>query len=153
MSAKDTTAILNYFSPPPDGSRSYSYINGPDITETSADEPIDLQSRNWRPVRHHVPVHDVRGREDLFDVDKNGFQFFKHITKETDFPDDEEKLQGYYDEAIEAIKQQTSATRVVIFDHVSRTTSFVHTSSILIVPRSERQSDETSLEIQRKTVH
>jgi len=114
-----TTATINYFTLPPDGAKPYNVINAP-LTTIDADGPIDPTARNWKPERRSEVIRQVNGHEAEYNLDENGFQFIKHVTKEKDFPDDEEKLQGYYDEAIEAIKEHTGASRAVIFDHTIR---------------------------------
>jgi hypothetical protein len=50
-------------------------------------------------------VSDVSGRENKFTLDKNGFQFIKHTSREKKF-DDEEKITGvYYAEVEQLLKQ------------------------------------------------
>ncbi|KAF2451271.1 hypothetical protein P171DRAFT_347138 [Karstenula rhodostoma CBS 690.94] len=69
---------------------------------------------------HNVTVRDVRGKEDQFTLDKNGFQFYKHVSREKDFLDDEKIKAEYYPETEQLLKDATGATRIHIFDHTIR---------------------------------
>lgn len=56
------------------------------------------------PESHNVTIHDVRGKEDQYTLDKNGFQFHKHVSKEKDFLDDEHIKAVYYPETEQLLK-------------------------------------------------
>ena len=115
MSATEThtktapvVAELNFLSPPPDGEKPYNYMY-----------PHD-PPRNFTDIPKAVPIHDIRGNEDEFALDKNGFQVVKSITAENEFKDDDSIQMGYYKEIEELLKKVTGAYKVVIFDHTSR---------------------------------
>ena len=76
--------------------------------------------RNYADVTHVVPIHDIRGQEHEFTLDKNGFQLVKSTTAEKEFKDDEKIKGGYYREVEELLKKVTGAHKVVIFDHTIR---------------------------------
>nr|VWO97140.1 Uncharacterized protein [Ganoderma boninense] len=65
-------------------------------------------------------VHDVRGREADFSLDKNGFQYLRWPSVEKDFADDEVIKDKYYPEVEQILKEATGAKRVYIFDHTVR---------------------------------
>ncbi|KAF1950114.1 hypothetical protein CC80DRAFT_427544 [Byssothecium circinans] len=74
-----------------------------------------------RPSEEHpATVHDVRGQEEKFTLDGNGFQFYKHTSAEKAFIDDEEVKRVYYPETEQLLKDATGASKIFIFDHTIR---------------------------------
>ncbi|HYC45861.1 MAG TPA: CmcJ/NvfI family oxidoreductase [Burkholderiales bacterium] len=69
---------------------------------------------------HPMAIRD--GRECIGDlsIERNGFVLVEHKTAMKDFFDAEELKRVYYPEVIELIKQQSGASRVVVFDHTLR---------------------------------
>ncbi|KAE8347658.1 hypothetical protein BDV24DRAFT_170725 [Aspergillus arachidicola] len=67
-----------------------------------------------------VTVHDVSGHELDYTLDKNGFQYYYHESREKDFLDDEKIAREYYPETEQLLKDATGASRVFIFDHTIR---------------------------------
>jgi len=65
-------------------------------------------------------IHDIRGHEDEFTLDKNGFQIYHHESALKDFTDDETIKTEYYREVEDLLKAATGAHKVVIFDHTVR---------------------------------
>src|SRR5271155_2716282 len=59
-------------------------------------------------------IHDIRGHEDEFTLDKNGFQIYQHESAEKDFTDDEKIKTEYYREVEDLLKAATGAHKVVI---------------------------------------
>jgi hypothetical protein len=89
---QDVETILNYHKPNEDGSPPHpTYVDRPETYE----RPVDPQ---------HVTVRDVRGRENDFTLDKNGFQFYRNTANEKDFLDDEKIKSGYYAEVEQLLK-------------------------------------------------
>ncbi|KAJ4319050.1 hypothetical protein N0V94_004101 [Neodidymelliopsis sp. IMI 364377] len=83
---------LNYHKPNEDGSPPHpTYVDRPE----TYDRPVDT---------HPVIVKDVRGREDQFSLDVNGFEFFKHASAEKDFLDEEQIKNLYYKETEQLLK-------------------------------------------------
>jgi len=80
--------------------------------------PEEERGRNWKTAVHQVEIRNLRGQEGSASLDKEGFQYLKHASKENRFNTND--LQDYYDESIELIKKATSASRAVIFDHTIR---------------------------------
>lgn len=104
-------AELNFFEPPTNGEKPHNYMySGP--------EP----QRNFSDVPHVVQVEDMRGREDQFTLDKNGFQVVRSPMKGgfKDFRDEEQITTDYYREVEDILKKVTGAHKVVIFDHTIR---------------------------------
>ncbi len=109
----DVSTTLNYHAPLRDPSEeAYRYIY---LTP-----PMGKPEHNLGEDQRPVVVHDARGREGEFSLDKNGFQFVQHASAEAEFVD-EERIKGvYYKEAEELLKSVTGAKRVLIFDHTIR---------------------------------
>ncbi|KAI1804816.1 amino acid permease-domain-containing protein [Daldinia bambusicola] len=79
---------------------------------------ITTQIRPAEP--HQVHITDVSGREDEFTLDKNGFQFYRHVAQEKDFLDDDHIKAVYYPETEQLLKDATGASKIFIFDHTIR---------------------------------
>ena len=108
-SPHDVQTTLNYYKPlddqPP---HTYAY-------------PVEGQPQtNIGGEPHPAVVHDVRGREAEFSLDKNGFQWVHWPSVEKDFTDDKRIEEVYYSEVIELLKREAGAKRVFIFDHTIR---------------------------------
>ncbi|KAI1464577.1 uncharacterized protein F4812DRAFT_160087 [Daldinia caldariorum] len=104
----DVDTVLNYYKAPEDGSPPHpSYVDRPE-TYTRPAEP------------HQVHITDVSGREDEFTLDKNGFQFYRHVAQEKDFLDDDHIKAVYYPETEQLLKDATGASKIFIFDHTIR---------------------------------
>lgn len=101
-------AELNFYTSPENGEKPHVYMYTHD------------PQRNYDDVAHVVPIHDMRGHEDEFTLDKNGFQVVKHKTNQKSFIDEDEIKNGYYREVEELLKKVTGAYKVVIFDHTIR---------------------------------
>jgi len=104
----DVVTTLNYYKDPGDGSEPPpSYVSKPE----TYDRPSETQT---------VTVHDVRGKEDQYTLDKHGFQFFTRESSEKDFLDDERIKDAYYKETEQLLKDVTGASQIYIFDHTIR---------------------------------
>ena len=110
LAPHDVPTKLNYYQPI-GTEEPYQYVLDP-----PADKPAHNIGQDTRPVT----VHDARGREDDFTLDKNGFQFVRWPSVEKEF-DDEASIQArYYPEVEEILKKVAGAKRVFIFDHTIR---------------------------------
>ena len=65
-------------------------------------------------------LHNGRLLSGQLSLEKHGFIFVEHKTKVTNFFDAAELASVYYPEIEQLIKQQSGASRVVIFDHTLR---------------------------------
>ena len=88
----DVSTQLHYYKDPGDGSEpAPSYVGRPETYE-----------RPYDP--HNVVVQDVRGEEDRYTLDKNGFHIYRHKSVEKDFLDDEQIKAVYYPETEQLLK-------------------------------------------------
>ncbi|KAL2136696.1 hypothetical protein VTI74DRAFT_2107 [Chaetomium olivicolor] len=111
----DVLAPLNFYSPPEDGSAPYN----------NADLPPNLPPRNYGSVTHQVLIHDARGRESSFTLDKDAFQILLNQppSAEKDFLDDASIQKNYYPEVEQLLLSTVpGANKVIIFDHTIRRT-------------------------------
>jgi hypothetical protein len=83
---------LNYYKDPGDGSAPHpTYVGKPETYERPT-EPLD------------VTVTDIRGEEQNYNLDKNGFQIHRHASVEKDFEDDDQIKAQYYPEIEQLLK-------------------------------------------------
>jgi len=83
---------LNYYKDPGDGSEPKpSYVGKPETYERPS-EPLD------------TVVTDIRGDEEKYSLDKNGFEIYRHTSIEKDFDDDEKIKREYYPETEQLLK-------------------------------------------------
>ena len=70
---------------PVDVSNPSSYVDKPDAVRT-------------------VLVRDIRGSEDQYTLDKNGFQVFRHVSTEKEFLDEDQIKAEYFPEVEQLLK-------------------------------------------------
>ena len=82
--------------------------------------PGDFPSTNVKVDLHDVKVEDIRGHEDEFTIEENGFAIMKIDTtlSYNDFDDDNLVKRVYLKEVGEALKEFLGASRVQIFEHI-----------------------------------
>lgn len=89
----DVITTFNYYKDPGDGSSPPSiFVDKPETYQLPAETRSAL-------------VHDIRGTEDKFTLDKNGFQIYKHQSVEKDFVNDEHIKKVYYPETESLLKE------------------------------------------------
>jgi len=103
------SANLNYLVPMADKPRSLEYEPPPGVSNTTA---------VYR--EHTVDIRDVRPVAAALSLEHEGFQLLDAPTSVTDFADEDAIRTRYYSEAISLLKEQTGASRVVVFDHTIR---------------------------------
>jgi hypothetical protein len=97
-------ASFNYYLPPADGSRPpATYIDKPETYQQIAETRV-------------MPVQDIRGNEDRYNLDTTGFQVVKHVSAEREFLDEDQIKRVYYPE-VEAILK---AALVDSWNHLPR---------------------------------
>ena len=101
-------AELNFFDAPKTGEKPHSYMYKHD------------PQRNYGDIAKVVPINDIRGHENEYSLDENGFQVVKFSPQEKEFRDEEKIKTGYYKEVEQLLKKFTGAYKVVIFDHTIR---------------------------------
>ncbi|KAI0119678.1 amino acid permease-domain-containing protein [Daldinia grandis] len=84
------------------------------------DDGTAITTQNRPFESYPVRITDVSGREDEFTLDKNGFQFYRHVAQEKDFLDDDHIKAVYYPETEQLLKDATGASKIFIFDHTIR---------------------------------
>lgn len=90
--AHNVVADFNYYKDPGDGSLpAPSYVGKPETYE----RPAETRA---------MVVHDIRGEEDKYTLDKTGFQIYRHVSKETAFEDEAEIKRNYYPEVEDILK-------------------------------------------------
>ncbi|CCM01540.1 uncharacterized protein FIBRA_03596 [Fibroporia radiculosa] len=85
---RNISTTLNYFEPL-DEEAPYQY---------ALTAPEGKLLHNLGVDTRPVIIHDARGKQESFSLDKNGFQFVRHVSQETSFEDDEEIKTTYYEE-------------------------------------------------------
>lgn len=97
----DVTATLNFYNPPPDGSRPFAYVESP---------PPNQPQRNYSDTPHAVTIHDLRGLESTVNTDTHAFAADAHIRA------------AYYREVDRLLLARLPGTphRVLVFDHTIR---------------------------------
>lgn len=112
VASGDFETRLNFFyEEPPEGEKAYVYYFG---------RPGGGRPRNFELRGEQVVVHDARGKEELFSLDKSGFKYLNHVSEEKGFLDEDLITSRYYKEVEELLKKETGASRVVVFDHAVR---------------------------------
>ncbi|KAI1379883.1 hypothetical protein F4677DRAFT_442079 [Hypoxylon crocopeplum] len=107
-SSGDVDTVLNFYKDPEDGSAPHpTYTDKPETYE--------------RPISPHaVHITDVTGKEAEYTLDKNGFQYHRHVAQEKDFLDEDHIKAVYYPETEQLLKDVTGASKIFIFDHTIR---------------------------------
>ncbi|KAI0764329.1 hypothetical protein BD413DRAFT_482792 [Trametes elegans] len=108
LAPRDVPTTLNYYAPVNEETP-YQYAY--------QDFPADKPRTNVTSDPHPAVVHDARGREAEFSLDKNGFQFVTWPSREKTFDDEERIQKEYYPEVEEILKKVAGVKRVFIFDH------------------------------------
>lgn len=108
-----TKSTLTFYSPPADGSAPWNYVE---------QQPAGSPQRNFGEFEHEVTIQDLRGREQDFDINVNGFTTVSGVqSEEKEFADDEHIKQVYYPEVEKVLLDNVpGANRVFLFDHTVR---------------------------------
>jgi hypothetical protein len=104
-----TEAILNYLVSTSERPRSYAY-----------EPPANAPKTNISSIEVAVPIRNARPIVGAITLDRNGFELIRHRSAVRDFYDDEEVKRTYYPEAERLLKAATGASRIFVFDHVTR---------------------------------
>ncbi|KAM0431331.1 hypothetical protein ACHAPT_005305 [Fusarium lateritium] len=87
----------------------------------------DAPTTNVISKTHRITLYDIRGNEDLFNLDVHGFELISHAVDFDQWQDGRKVVQDVYPRITELLKKQLGeAMRVVVFDHTlrrSRTTA------------------------------
>lgn len=107
------TATLNFYKAPADNSVPFNLI----------DAPADTPPRNYGDVVRDTVIHDLRGHESEFGLDRDAFQVIQDVpvSSEVDFVDDESIEKNYYPEIKQLLLDNIpGSNHVYIFDHTVR---------------------------------
>lgn len=110
----DVEVTLNYFQPPDDGSVPFNYVEDP---------PEGQPKRNFGDFDVRAVVHDIRGRESEYTLDKDAFVVVSGLPEsaEKHFVDDESIKKNYYPEVEKLILDNVpGSNKVCLFDHTIR---------------------------------
>lgn len=125
---RDIVTTFNYYKDPEDGSApAPTYSNKPESYE--------------RPqITQKLVVHDIRGSEDKYTLDTEGFQIVKHESKEKDFVDEEHIKAVYYPETEELLKKTSVSRNCSAIPKLTTTEVLVQIrSSSSITPSAAKQ--------------
>ncbi len=76
---------------------------------------------NYVRIPTRLPIYDLRGRENDFNLDKNGFEFHKYVGDiHSVFDNKSQVQQSYYEDIRNLLKKRLGASRVIIFNHSIR---------------------------------
>ena len=106
---KGVVAPLNFTMPMAEKPYSYNY-----------EPPPGVPLRNTKEETHEVKILDGRGVNDRLSLDREGFVLVRHPSAATDLYDEEQIRTVYYPECERLMKEETGATRVIVFDHIVR---------------------------------
>jgi len=112
----DVTVDLNYFRPPAEGIIPFNYVE-----PQAAGQP----QRNFGDYDIKVNIHDIRGHESEYNLDKDAFAVISGVPQsaEKDFTDDDSIKAKYYPELEKLLLENIpGSTKVVFFDHTIRRT-------------------------------
>ncbi|MCJ1359294.1 MAG: hypothetical protein MMC33_009295 [Icmadophila ericetorum] len=112
----DATATFVHFGAPDNNAVPFNYIGPP---------PPGEPQYNYKLPEHQTVVHDVRGREQDFTLEKNAFATISGVSsEEKDFSDDEHIKNVYYPEVEKLLLNHVDgAQRIFLFDHTIRRTN------------------------------
>ncbi|KAL8848391.1 MAG: hypothetical protein Q9221_006590 [Calogaya cf. arnoldii] len=99
------TATLNFYSPPPDGSKPFNYVESP---------PPDHPQRNYTDAPQSVTINDIRSCEEEFELNKNGFAAVQDVESKVEregFEDDEVIRRTYYPEVEELLLEKVGGRK------------------------------------------
>ncbi|KXG46333.1 uncharacterized protein PGRI_051890 [Penicillium griseofulvum] len=81
--------------------------------DSTKGKPEDIKKTHVSNETHRVLVHDIRGQESSFTLDKNGFVYLSHEMPDLDMVSDEQHVK----DTIIPKTEETGATRTVTFVH------------------------------------
>jgi hypothetical protein len=107
----DITGEINFFSHTIDGS--FPVLN---VTPN-----LGSATTNFARTPARVTIHDLRGKENIVDLDNNGFEILKYDGHIHDVFDDNSEMQRrYYEDITTVLKKRLNASRVIAINHAFR---------------------------------
>lgn len=82
--------------------------------------PEGFPRQNYDTETRETSIHDIRGREHILSLEKNGFEVLKIDPKLSceDFYVPQRVEDVYYEQVAEGVQEMLGAKRVQIFEHV-----------------------------------
>ncbi|KAL8647457.1 MAG: hypothetical protein Q9226_006417 [Calogaya cf. arnoldii] len=112
------TTTLNFYSPPPDGSKPFNYVEAP---------PPGSPQRNYTDAPQSVTINDIRSREEDFELDKHGFAPVRGVESKVEsegFEDDEIIKRVFYPEVEELLLKRLEGREMPVNRvHIDQTAS------------------------------
>lgn len=82
---------------------------------------LGLATTNYVQAPARVTIHDLRGKENIVDLDSNGFEILQYDGHIHDIFDDNSEMQRrYYEDVTIVLKKRLNASRVIAFNHIIR---------------------------------
>nr|POF17469.1 hypothetical protein CFP56_12883 [Quercus suber] len=109
----DVETSLVFYAPPADGATPFNYVETP---------PEGQPQRNYGEDTQSLTIHDIRGREHEFNINKNGFGVVQGVHTAPEVFDDDAAITAQYYPEVERVLLDNvpGAKRVFIFDHTVR---------------------------------
>nr|POE99393.1 hypothetical protein CFP56_52785 [Quercus suber] len=109
----DVKTPILFYSPPADGATPFNYVETP---------PEGQPQRNYGMNPHELTIHDIRGRESEFTINRQGFGVVQGVhTAPGVFDDDATITSQYYPEVERVLLDNVpGAKRIFLFDHTVR---------------------------------
>jgi hypothetical protein len=110
----DVTASLNFYQAPADDGTPFNYVETP---------PKGEPQRNFSDNPQQTAIHDLRGREADFTLDRDAFQVIQAVapSREAAFAEDASIRANYYPEVEQLLLDAIpGSSRIYIFDHTIR---------------------------------
>ena len=74
---------------------------------------------NFAPLSTRLTIHDLRGKEKNFDLDRNAFELHRYDRSIQDALDENTESQRiYFDEVVSILKKRLGASRVIVVNHI-----------------------------------
>jgi len=120
MTTTDHSGVVQATLPPSDVvDTTLNYYLDPSLGGITWYTPGTAMTVRRKFVTRPVQIHDIRGHEEDFNINKQSFQLCKLTTLPTEFTD-EEIRQDCYPEVEELLKNVTGATKVHVWSHLVR---------------------------------
>lgn len=108
-------AELVFYQAPRDGAPPFNYVEEP---------PLGEPWRNYHNDIRTVPIHDIRGEEDQYTLDRDAFQILKNVASSTTYEtfNSDDAIRNLYYPEVERLLLETvpGAHRIIFFDHTIR---------------------------------
>jgi len=98
----------------------YSVDTGETPVAIVAEMGAGPDKRSAKFESYTITIHNGRLNPDAYGLETHGFEIMDYPTEVKDFFDEEEVRRVYYPEMERLVRQETGASRVLVFDHTIR---------------------------------